>query len=45
MAGGIGAYSSQDVFAQEARRRAAMYANQNMQAQVMQTKQQCNNNI
>lgn len=32
MAGGIGAYSSQDVFAQDARRRAAMYANQNMQA-------------
>ena len=32
MAGGIGAYSSQDVFAQDARRRAAMYANQNMQS-------------
>ncbi len=31
MSGGIGAYSSQDLFAQEARRRAAMYANQNMQ--------------
>lgn len=33
MAGGIGAYSNQDLFAQDARRRAYLYANQSQAAQ------------